>query len=199
MTRGSTIRKASLKQWTAQAFVIAGIARVGNAVLTHFGNVQGIPSPEWATDMTILLAFSAGLVGLLGIYSWVSELSPRLSRVGLLAVSITLASIIASLIGKYVIGGADPQGILLIIPLSFYVFSMVSFLVFGFASLRTKVPSRTVGYLLLTVGVSRIVTIAGMTELGTVLFVLPVFGIGFCIWKTVLPSTIDAPADEPTA
>ena len=196
MVHGSISKRPSLKQWPALAFVIAGVARVGNAVLTHFATALGIPSPEWATSLTILLAFSAALVGLLGIYSWISPLSPRLSSVGLLAVGITLASIIASLIGKYIVGGESPQGILLIIPVSFYIFSMLSFLVFGIASFRTGVPSHTVGILIVTVGISRLVTLAGRTEIGTVFFVLPVLGIGYLLRTTSFQSMIDIPTDE---
>lgn len=199
MSQFSTSRWPSLKKWTPLAFVVAAVARVGNEVITHLGSALGTPAPELVTDLTITLAFGVALIGLLGIYSWVVDLSPRLSRAGLLAVGITAASIILSLIGKYLVGGEGPQGILLVIPLSFYIFSAVSFLAFAIISLRMSVPSRTVGYLLLAVFASRVVTVAGQVEIGAVLFVLPLLGIGYILRGKISHPEVEVSTEESVA
>jgi hypothetical protein len=196
MALGSTHQRESLKRWTALAFGVAAVAGIGNEVLTHLGTAQGAPAPEWALDLTLVLTFGGALVGLLGIYAMVTELSPRLSRVGLLAVGLTGGSIIASIVGKFLVGGESPQGILLVIPLTFYMFSTLSFLIFGIASLRTHVPSRTVGYLLLTVVVSRVITVAGMGELGSALFILPLLGIGYLLQGKTSQPLLEVLGDE---
>lgn len=165
---------------------------------THvaLGSWQRSRYPEELPGGFLLLTFGGSLVGLLGIYSLVPEQSPRLSRVGLLAVGLTGVSILASIIGKLLVGGESPQGILLIIPLSFYIFSTLNFLIFGTASLRTHTPSRTVGYLLLTVVVSRVVTLAGMGECGSVLFVLPLLGIGYLLQGKPSQPMLEVLTDE---
>lgn len=196
MVQGSTLQGRSLTQWAAPAFLVAVVARVGNEVIAHLGQAMGVAAPKMLGDLTIVVVYSGALVGLLGIYHYVVEQTPRLASAGLLAVGITGVSIVASIIGKYVVGGPEPQGVLLVIPVSFYIFSTMGFFLFGIASLRTSAPSRTVGYLLLVVGASRVITVAGLLELGSVLFVLPLLGIGYLLWGTASQPMIEVSADE---
>jgi hypothetical protein len=192
-------QRKSIKQYTAMAFVIAGVGRIGNETVHHFGTAVGLPVSDVVLDLTLLLTYGGALLGLLGIFFLTDDLLPRLSRTGVLLIGLTSGSIIASLFGTYVIGGESPQGILLLIPVSFYVFSTLSFLVFGIASLRTRVPSRGVGYLLLTVVISRVATVAGMGEFGAVLFIISMLCIGYLFRQATVHSATGISADETTA
>lgn len=198
MVRDNIAQRVPIRRWAPVAFLVAGVARVSNEVLYQLGTVT-TPVPEWALDLTIVVTFGGAFVGFLGVYVWVSEQSTRLSRAGLLVVGLTAGSIVGSIVGKYLVGGESPQGLILVISLSFYLFSTLSFLVFGLACVRTRTPSPTVGYLLLTVVASRVLTVAGLGELGTVLFALPLFAIWYLLREAVPHSRVAVSADETVA
>jgi hypothetical protein len=195
----STPQWGSIEQYAGLAFVVAAVGGFGNVTVHHFGSAIGIPASDIVLDSTILLTYSGAVFGLLGVYTLTVDRAPRLSRLGVLLVGLTSGSIVASLVGKYLVTIGDPQSIKLLLSLSFYACSTLSFLVFGIVSLRTRVPSRTVGYLLLTVVVSRAAIVAGQVELGAVLFVLPMLGVGYLLRRTTTRSTAGVSADETTA
>lgn len=172
-------RKMSLGSVSALAFVVAGLGALGNEALYQLG------SPAVTLDLTILITYGGVTLGLLGIYSRVAEASRRLSRAGLVAVGITVVSIAVAVVAKSLLG-VEPSGVevilSMIVSVSFYLCSSLSFLLFGVASVRTRVPSRAIGYLLLLVVPSRVLVILGLTQVASVLFAVSMLGVGYILW-----------------
>lgn len=179
MAIGNGSRKASLASVSALAFVVGGLGTLGNEVLQQLG------SAEVFLDLTILITYGGVTLGLLGIYSRIAEASPRLSRAGLVAVGITVVSIAVAVLAKGLLG-AEPSGLevilSIIVSVSFYLCSSLSFLLFGVACVRTRVPSRVIGYLLLLVVPSRVLVVVGLTQVASALFAVSMFGVGYLLW-----------------
>lgn len=151
-----------LGRWCAVAFVVAGTARFSNMALTILYLNTNIPSPGWARSLTLAIAFGAALVGLFGFYPRLADSALRLSRAGVVAITLAAGSLLVAIIGD-LFGPTSPPGVLKLLPVSILVFSTLGFLLFGLASLQTDVPSRTVGVLLLVAAISLIVFAVGIT------------------------------------
>lgn len=175
----------SLASISALAFVVAGLGALGNEVLYQLGSGEAI------LDLTILITYGGVTLGLLGIYSRVAEASRRLSRAGLVAVGITVVSIAVAVVAKSLLG-AEPTGVevilSMVVTVSFYLCSSLSFLLFGVASVRTRVPSRVIGYFLLLVVPSRVLVVVGLTQVASVLFAVSVLGVGYLFWTSRFPT-----------
>lgn len=153
---------ATLGRWCAMAFIVAGAARLGNMALTILYLNTEFPSPEWARTLTLTLAFGAAFFGLLGLYPRLANRTRRLSRVGIGAVAIAAGGLLVVTVGDLV-GPANPPGALKFLPVLILVCSMLGFSLFGVASLRTDIPSRTVGALLLVAAISVVAFAGGIT------------------------------------
>lgn len=187
-------RKASLASVSALAFVVAGLGALGNEVLHQLGSIPVI------MDLTILITYGGVTLGLLGIYSRVAEASRRLSRAGLVAVGITVVSIVLAVVAKGLLG-AEPSGVevilSMIVSVSFYLCSSLSFLLFGVASVRNRVPSRAIGYLLLLVVPSRVLVVVGLTQVASALFAVSMLGVGYLFWTGRSPTASERPQLDP--
>lgn len=194
MALDNTSQFTSLGQVTALAFVVAGLAAFGNEVLHQLGSATVL------LDLTILLVYGAVTLGFLGIYSRVAEASPRLSRAGIVAVGITVVSIAVAVVAKGLLG-ADPSGVgvivSLVVSVAFYLCSSLSFLLFGVACVRTRIPSRTVGYLLLVAVLSRVLVVAGLTEVASPLFGASMLGVGYLLWTNRFPTASGRSRPDP--
>lgn len=187
-------RKASLASVSALAFVVAGLGVLANEVLHQLGSIPVI------MDLTILITYGGVTLGLLGIYSRVAEASPHLSRAGLVAVGITVVSIAVAVVAKGLLG-AEPSGVAvilsMIVSVSFYLCSSLSFLLFGVACVRTRVPSRAIGYLLLLVVPSRVLVVVGLTQVASALFAVSMLGVGYFLWADRFPTANGRPRPDP--
>lgn len=196
MAIGTVSRRASLASVSALAFVVAGLGDLGNEVLHQLGSAVVF------LDLTILLTYGAVTLGFLGIYSRVAEASPRLSRAGLVAAGITVVSIAVAVVAKVLLG-AEPSGVAvvlsIVVSVSFYLCSTLSFLLFGVASARTRVPSRAVGYLLLVAVPSRILFVVGLTQLASPLYGASMLGVGYLLWTGRFPTASGRPRPEPAS
>lgn len=189
----NTPRTTSLASVSALAFVVAGLGALGNETLHQLG------SPAVLLDLTLLITYGGVTLGLLGIYSRVAEASRRLSRAGLVAVGITVVSIAVAVLAKSIFG-AEPTGgevlLSLIVSVAFYLCSSLSFLLFGVASVRTRVPSRAIGSLLLLVVPSRLLVILGVTQVASVLFAVSMLGVGYLLWTGHHPTASRRPRPD---
>lgn len=153
----------SLKKWSGAAFIVAGVSRFANSALANLPEVTAMTSPGWALDLTLVLAFGAAFIGLFGLYPRLIERTPKLSRAGLVVVAIGAVAVTGILISLVAFGGETPPGPLALLPMLVLGFSTLGFLLFGVASLRTSIPSRTVGILLLVASATTIGFIVGLT------------------------------------
>lgn len=184
----NTVPWQSLEQWSATAFIIAGIGRLLNFALANIGEVTAMTSPEWSRDLTLLIAFMAAFIGLYGLYPRMVDQAPRLSRAGAALATIAGVAIVLSIVGKYVTGAAEPPGPLKILPLLYILGSPLAFLAFGVASWRTSILSRTVGLLLLVAFAAFLVLAAGilsqltaLLQLSALLFAAAMLGTGYLL------------------
>jgi hypothetical protein len=152
MSETITVPWGSLEKGAAPAFIIAGVAFLVGLVLTVQDAVSVL------NTLSAFLAAGALLttfVGLLGMYPRLDDSAPRLALVGVLAAAVALVSVttlLAYVVGSALLLGTPMQGEIGIAPVLFLlglVTAGLSFLTFGVASVRTRVPSRTVGMLLL--------------------------------------------------
>lgn len=206
MVGASTERREELARWSAAAFVTAGLFRIVNMVLSNLGTFVDATSPEWALDLTLHVAFLAALAGVLALSPRMADRAPRLTRAGVVVVLVAAATQIVTGVAEYVIGAEQPPepfGVLVALSL---VLAPLGFLLFGAVSLRTRVPSRPVGALLLVVFVSYLVLFGGVAlenevlfRVTGVLFALATLGVGYCLRAASAPSDRAEAAPDSTA
>lgn len=166
----------SLEQRSGTAFLIAAGLLLVFAVLSGlkaFGNVTVSPRGNAAIGVLGLLAPLAGFIGL---YPRVHESGPRLSLVGIGAVTLSAVGSLSLLSWTVVsfAGGTfsgDPPAWTAVALLVALVGNTVGFLLFGLIYLRTTSLSRTTGVLLLVPPLMWVVLFVGsaMTDIGQAL------------------------------
>lgn len=150
----STRRGGSLEQWSPTVFLVAGVLWLVDTVLLsieHFAGVSILGTPGAVNPVLYVSGLVAAIIGLLGFYPRLADRTPRLARIsaGLVAVAGAAISIqlvwfvIATLLNQ-----PDPPGGPLMLSI---LVAALGFILFGIATLRTGVPSRAVGLLLLAV------------------------------------------------
>lgn len=155
MSLNDRIRWKALERRTATAYFAAGVTFLVSIVLT----VQEVlPLLNTAGALLVVGGLLATFAGLFGTYPWVKDAAPRLARIGL-ATTVVASSAITALfvvvVGSNLLFGTPIQGagspsaapVLFMVTL---VSAGVSFLLYGIAALRTGVPSRAIGALMLT-------------------------------------------------
>lgn len=93
----------------------------------------------------------AAIVGLLGLYPSLGRRTPRLARIsaGLAVLAgIAISVLLVGFVTVTLLNQPDPPGALLILSI---LVAVLGFILFGIASVRTGVPSRTVGLLVLAI------------------------------------------------
>lgn len=189
-------RRRALWQVAALAFLVAGLGALGNEVLYQVGSAEAF------RDLGLLITYGGVTLGLVGIHTRLVEASPRLSLVGLVTVGITALSIAVAVVAKSVIG-AEPSGwevsLSIVVSASFYLCSTLCFLIFGVACVRTRVPSRAIGYLLLLAVPARGLVLAGQTEVASALFAVSMMGAGYLLWTGRSSTTSERPRPSPTS
>lgn len=158
---GSTGRWESLEQWSPTAFLVAGAALFGGFFL-RAGELIAVGEqfqavPEWFFAIFTLIGVIAVSIGLIGFYPYVADRSPWLALGGVIAaaiggLSIVLAvggSIVLDLLGILAFTAGEGNPVLLALFFLFIIGLLLSFLLYGIASVRTRSPSLVIGALLL--------------------------------------------------
>lgn len=139
-----------LEQWRAMTFIIAGLLFLTTSALTGLETFTAATHPTWLTVLFGLSGLVASFVGLAGFYPRLADRKPRLARAGI----VTLAMAGVALIAFPLCQMAKTSGVNLPIPpMVMYLIAMIGtmlgFLLFGAASLHTRIPSRSVGLLMM--------------------------------------------------
>jgi len=151
---------ASLETWSATAFLVGGLLWFLDTTLLGielFGGVSILGTPGPVNPILYISGTIAASVGLLGFYPELVERTPWTARVSGAIVAIAGAAISLLLIwfiSVTILNQPDPPFALLILSI---LGIALGFVLFGIAGVRTGVPSRTVGFLLLAV-VATIIT-----------------------------------------
>lgn len=155
MTETTTsTRWDTLERWSATVFLAAGVLWLLDTVLLAielFADVSILGTPGPVNPVLYISGVVAAIVGLLGVFPSLDEQTPRLARIsaGLVAVAgIALVVLLAWFVTVTLLNQSDPPGALLILSL---LVAVMGFLLFGIASVRTGVPSRTVGLFMLAI------------------------------------------------
>jgi hypothetical protein len=149
-----------LERWSPTLFLAGGAFLVPYAALFGVQAFTGSVIEQNAFKFGYVLGF----LGLLGLYSTLTDQSPSLARaggvaaiLGLLAISVFTLYDLAVLAGLH--SGDEPAWYAVFIPLALIGFT-VGYLAFGTAVLRSEVHSRGLGVILLTPGLITVVMLA---------------------------------------
>lgn len=167
-----TKRWESLSKHTSTLFFGAGILLLAAMSISQLRATTLLSSPRWLHNFIGPLGVAFTAYGLVVFYPWVADAAPRLARAGAavsmvaggaISVAIVGASIAAVLTGSTM---TDPPGWIPILYFSCIVSLSVGFLLYGVASVRTHVPSRSVGLAMLSPAVLLFALFVGEGVLG---------------------------------
>ncbi|MFB6187669.1 MAG: hypothetical protein ABEI86_12495 [Halobacteriaceae archaeon] len=147
--------KKSLVKWNSMFFLLAAILFLVNAIIVVIGMfLESAQMIKLLGETFNAAGWAVGLLGLLGLYQEIADQSRILSRVGVVCatIGVIVFTALSGLTFSYFIGilnGNIESLIPLILP-GTIIGGVLSFLLFGIASLRTQVLPRTIGILLLS-------------------------------------------------
>jgi hypothetical protein len=150
----TTTRWGTLERWSATAFLTAGVLWLLDTVLLGielFAGVSILGTPGAVNPVLYISGLVAGIVGLLGLYPGLAGRTPRLARVsaGLVALAgVGISVLLVWFITVTLLNQPDPPGVLLILSI---LVAALGIIMLGIASVRTGVPSRAVGLLVLAI------------------------------------------------
>lgn len=153
MESDTTTQLESLAKWSATAFLAAGVILLVDAAIVTAEIVVGIERANVLGQVFVGAAWTAALIGLLGLYPGLADRSRWLSRAG--AVFAAIGVVVFAVLGLtslvYYLGipaGEYSDVGMFFIP-GVLIGSVLGFISFSVAVLRTGAYSRTVGVLLL--------------------------------------------------
>lgn len=141
---------------SADAFLVAGVLLLASPTHVGLELFLDVPLPSWLVALFVLPGLFATLVGLAGLYPRIADRAPRLGLVGGV-ITVVAGAILLILLG-WVLGnslltavsglalGTPPGAVFMLLSVSL----TLAFVLFGIASMRFAVPSRSVGFLLLS-------------------------------------------------
>lgn len=146
-----------LESWGELAFVAGGLLWLGFIGISWYERQVLMDRHHyiWLTEILLPVGWLCVYIGLLGFYPRIVAAAPRLSRAGLSLVVVGMVSllverggaVVASLVSVNpyweVTTGLEPLYAIVMAT------TFLGFFLYGVASVRTEVPSRTVGGLLL--------------------------------------------------
>jgi len=159
----------SLEPRSATAFFVGGLLWLLDTTLLGaelFAGVSVLGTPGPLNPTLYISGTIAACVGLLGFYPGVADRAPWTARVSGGVVGVAGAAVLSLLlwfVAATISNQPDPPFVLLILGI---LGVALGFVLFGIAGVRTGVPSRTVGLLLLAV----VATIVGWLALGLVVY-----------------------------
>jgi len=198
MRAGNSTHWDAVEQWSPMLFLVAGGLLVGHAT------VQGIKAFTTMTtlpDVFVTTGHLVALVGLLGLYPVLVDRTPRLARAaGAVAVVplagwvvltgtqfLTVAGVMSSMTD------ALPGAVGMLVPVS----TILTYVLFGVATLRVGGDSRTVGLLVVAPAALFVVLLVAsvVTEASAILGVI--IGGGFALSMLALGARLRS-WDHPT-
>lgn len=142
-----------LEQWSATAFLVGGLLMVVDAVLVGLNIITGAEHFLLLGQAFVGTAWTVALLGLLGLYPGLANRSRWLSRAGAVCAVIGVVTFATMAVAVLFYYAGIPAGEYSDIGMFFLpgviVGSVLGLISFSAASLRTGVPSRTIGILLL--------------------------------------------------
>lgn len=152
------IRWKLLERWSAAAFIAAGVLFLVTSALFGSEMLTDISHPGWVTGLFGLSGLIASFTGLAGLYPQLADRAPRIARVGVMTLAIAGIALVAFPLCQFAkTWGVDLQSLPIAVFLIAVIATISGFLLFGIVSLRTRVPSRMVGLLIIGTSITFIV------------------------------------------
>lgn len=161
-----------VKEYSSTLFFGAGVLMLAALSISQLRDLSVLSSPQWVHNLLGPLGVAFTAYGLLVFYPWVADAAPRLARAsaglsliasGAISVAILGASGAAVLTETTITSPPDWVPV-------FYFLTIVclslGFLLYGIASVRTRVPSRSVGLAMLVPAVMLAALFIGETMFG---------------------------------
>lgn len=171
--------------------------------------------PEWGLSLIVIPTLLITFIGLLGFYPHIADASRWLARGGVVAAAVGMLSLMVTVVGGLVlhllgIEGFTEEGNPVILGFFFLMFIalLLTFLLYGVASVWTNRPSHIVGLLLLVPIVEPlsvlIIDIFGVEVPGGPLTTLGVEGValiavGYLLWTHTEPADYAEPMSDAPA
>jgi hypothetical protein len=197
----STSLQDLLEPWSGAVFLAAGGVWLIDSALYVLDLFGGVSIPGTVNGTLILTAFLLTQVGILGLYTPLTDETPRLAATGGLFVGITglvTAVTLAWMLAAGFLNQPIPPGSLLV---GLVLGSLVALLLFGLASVSADAPSRTAGVLLLLLAAAWSVWILTGLLITTPEWSPIAFGVTFSVVTSATGYVLHAgitPTDEKT-
>lgn len=151
----SSTQWARLEQWAPSAFLIGGLGVLGLGVAGALDVTAIAPSPSWLHALLALGGIWFVFIGLVGFYPTVARTAPRPARVAALTSAVgwillsllLLGAIVTDLVTQRSLQDPGPWAPPLLA--GAFILVLLSSLLYGLVSLRSKHPSQRIGLLLL--------------------------------------------------
>jgi hypothetical protein len=146
----------ALESWSSTAFLLAGVLLLLFVVLSAVAAFTTVLGEGALVGAAVVGSGLSGLllavVGLLGLYPQLSASAPRVSRVGLGALTLAVTGIVVVIGSIAIVGPPEAPGdVPSFVPPIFIasgILLMLGYVLFAVASIRTHTPSRRIGFLL---------------------------------------------------
>ena len=196
MERATVFHWELLERWSPTLFLVGGSLLVGHTAMLGVQAFSNLTTPP---DVFGPTGHLVALVGLLGLYPTLADRTPTVMRVAGAVAAVALVSwAVMSLTRFLAVGGivsSVSEALPGIFPIIVFASTILTYLLFGVATVRTDDSSRTVGLLVLAPGVLVLVAlvssaVAGVTALGGVLIggglALSVLALGYTLrtWRS---------------
>ncbi len=146
-------RWRSLEQWSRTAFVVGGLLMIVDASFVAASIVTATEGFLLVGQAFVGAAWTVALLGLLGLYPGLADRSRWLARAGAVFAIIGVVIFAVMTVTVLVYYAGIPAGEYDAVSVFFipgvFIGSVLGFVAFGIASLRTTIHSRTLGVLLL--------------------------------------------------
>lgn len=153
MTRLNVSHWGWVEQWGSRLFLLGGVLMLGHATMSGIRAFTGLATPP---DAFVTAGHFVALVGLLGLYPAVLDRTPTVARAAGSVLVVALASWFVMTVTQLLALAGVVASLEAVLPSSFVVVVLASTILtyglFGVATLRVDTWSRRVGVLVLTPG-----------------------------------------------
>lgn len=190
-----------VERWSPTLFLVGGALLAGHAVLSGIHAFTNLTTPA---DVFVTTGHLVALVGLVGLYPVLVDRTPTLARVAGGVVVVALASWFVMSVTQFLalagivpsLGEALPEAFFAVVLAS----TIVTYLLFGIATVRVDDRSRTVGTLVLAPGVLTVALVVDSVVTGVTALDGFVIGSGLALSMLALGYTLrtwEGPTDVP--
>lgn len=153
MLKNNKVTWSALEQWSPTLFLIGGAGVVTHAALMGIEAFTALATPP---DVFVTTGHMIALVGLLGLFPSVVSRTPRLARLAVTIGAVAIAGWSVTTVGKFGVVAGFWSSLNAALPGIFFIIllgsSILTYGLFGVASLRSGLGSRIDGLLVLAPG-----------------------------------------------